>query len=73
MPEGAGDGAVGRTGLRAEYAAVLESACRLAAPTPASHDALWTAFADLIAAGRTECSSAIRIVAENAIRPNENA
>jgi hypothetical protein len=33
MPEGAGDGAVGRTGLRAEYAAVLESACRLAAPT----------------------------------------
>lgn len=51
MPGGAGDAGVARTGFGAADADVLESACRVAAPTPASHDALWTAFADLIAAG----------------------
>jgi hypothetical protein len=47
MPGGAGDGGVARTTLGAADAAVLESTCRLAAPTPASHDALWAAFAEV--------------------------
>jgi len=74
MPGGATPGGVPRAARRAANAAVLESAWRLALPTPPPHNALWTPFADdLIAAGRAECSSAARIVAKSAIRPKEQA
>jgi hypothetical protein len=72
MPGGAGDGEVARIALGATDAAVLESACRLAAPTPASHDALWATFAE-VAAGSAECASAIKIMAGTATKANENA
>jgi hypothetical protein len=54
MPGGAGDGGLARIGFGATDAAMLESACRFAAATPASHDALWTGTAfveDMMAAG----------------------
>ena len=74
MPGGAGDGEVARTALGAADAAVLESACSLTAPMPASHDALWTAFVDvLMAVGSAECSSATRIMVGTTAKPNENA
>jgi hypothetical protein len=74
MPGGAGDGGVAPGGLRAAGAAGLESALRFTAPTPASHDARWTAFVEaLMVADSAECSRPTRIVVVSEIRPNEEA
>jgi hypothetical protein len=72
MPGGGCDPEGARTDLGTADAAVAESACRFAARTPASHDALWTAVADaLTAAGGADCASTIKIRTATTAKPNE--